>query len=142
MTRNVQAVEDMLHYFYLNSYKNIYISQDTSIIQQLKLLVTHHTAVYKLACNDEEGYRALAVTGFACAQFYNTTTGALEMLSRPVHSTAENAVQLLSLLVDVIYNDQTCWNTTEEDDGPHISGWPLGNWVYAAAVRIWQEAQG
>jgi hypothetical protein len=97
--------------------------------------------VYELACHGGEGHKAPGLTDFACAQFQNTTTGALKVLSKSVNSTRENVLQFLSLLVDVIYEDQTYWDTPVDDDVPHITERPLRNFVCAAAARIWEEAQ-
>jgi len=140
--KNVEAVKDMLRYFYLKEYNpHPPPSVPFSKAEDDKLLAAHHAAVYDLARQNRYGIRDLAE--LALVHFQRGADEALARLGWPENNTAKNAVSLLRMYVDLIYeNDDDTWETFEGQDIPDMmKSWPLRGLVCETAARIWVRAQ-
>jgi len=140
--KNVEAVKDMLRYFYLKRYHPHPLpSVPSSKAEVIKLLATHHAAVYDLARQNRYGIRDLSE--LALEHFQRGADEALARLDQPANSTAKNAVGLIRMYVDIIYeNDDDTWETFEGQDIPDMmKSWPLRGVVCETVARIWVRAQ-
>jgi hypothetical protein len=108
---NVQAVEDMIRFFYLQTYNpRLLPSAPMSMMQAQKRQAAHHVAVYDLA--RQKSYGVGGLSGRAHRAFQNGADGALAWLDQPANNTAKNAVRLLRMYVNLIY----------ENDGRNLGG--------------------
>jgi len=139
---NVQAVEDMIRFFYLQTYNpRLLPSAPMSMIQARKREAAHHAAVYDLA--RQKSYGVGGLSGRAHRAFQNGADGALGWLDQPANNTAKNAVRLLRMYVNLIYeNDDETWEVFQGQDIPDmITFWPLRGLVCETVARIWVRAQ-
>ena len=132
----------MLRYFYLETYDPCLLpSPPMPSMQQRRRLAAHHADVYDLARQKVCGVSGLA--GLVHAQFQTGADEALTWLDEPRNNTARNAVRLLRMYVDLIYEkDDNTWESFQGQDIPDmITFWPLRGLVCETAARIWVRAQ-
>ncbi|KAI4644495.1 hypothetical protein J4E93_006400 [Alternaria ventricosa] len=112
-----------------------------SMMQAQKRQAAHHVAVYDLA--RQKSYGVSGLSGRAHRAFQNGADGALAWLDQPANNTAKNAVRLLRMYVNLIYeNDGATWEVFQGQDIPDmITFWPLRGLVCETAARIWVRAQ-
>ena len=132
----------MLRYFYLQTYDPVLLpSAPMSSMQQSRRLAARHAAVYDLARQKVCGVSGLAE--LVHGQFQQGADDALKWLDQPGNNTAKNAVRLLRIYVNLIYeNDDDTWESFQGQDIPDmITFWPLRGLVCETAARIWVRAQ-